>query len=411
MWLLRKIPIFAKMVILFIFTILGIFAAFFADSLSFVKNETVFIGIISAILLVVYTLFTISLKNDLNYVNAITFMMSMGDFGRHIDEERKSTDEIGQLCTCLSGIMENMNRYTSYIAEIDRVLGRLATGDMKIELREKFDREFEPVKKALLTISSMLNASLSVISNSTREVSNSAEQVSNSASALAMTTATQAQTIDGLQKNLQDVSNGVSDSAENAKNAETFAENAESEVVNAVNHMNEMLHTMEIMQQSSAEVLKIIKIIDSIAFQTNILSLNANIEAAKAGELGKGFAVVATEVRVLANKSAEAAKKTSELIIANVKAVEASGVVAANTSKALEQVDIQTKATMELISKIALSAIEQAASVADCATAISSFADSVQSVAVTAMGSSEAGRHLTEQAVTLSHEVEKFKTF
>ncbi|MDR0920590.1 MAG: methyl-accepting chemotaxis protein [Oscillospiraceae bacterium] len=404
MRLLGNISIVIKILFLMLISVSGIFVSFYF-------NDKLITGLCMGIVAVIFILFSISIKLSFNYINAITFMMSMGDFGRHVDEYRKTKDEIGQLNTAMSDIMENMNRYTSYIAEIERVLGSLSTGDMKIELREAFDREFEPVKRALLQISSTLNKTLSLVSESSYEVHSSADQVANSALSLATTTSIQAQTIDDLQKNLKGVSDSVSQSAENAKQAENFAKSAENEVKNSVSLMEEMLKAMENMQRTSDEVLKINKVIDDIAFQTNILSLNANIEAAKAGEMGRGFAVVATQVRILANKSADAAKQTSTLIQKNVQAVKDSGTVADSTSKALEVVDKQTKSTMELISKISFSAQEQATAVAECAEAISGFSSSVQSVAVSAIGSSEAGHRLTQQADILADEVAKFKTY
>lgn len=399
--LLRDIPISVRIIFVGIISLGGILLA------GILGGSWIWISLtVSAVLFIILS---IDIKNELNYVRAIGYMMSMGDFGRHVDEDRKTKDEIGQLCNNFSIIMENMNRYTSYIAEIERVLGLMAQGELKIELREAFDREFEPVKRALLGISSQLSMTISVISKGSVQVHNSAQQVSDNAMNLASTTAVQARVIDDLLGTVKSVSDSVTDSAQHAKGAADFSRKAQDEVANCVQLMQRMLQVMENMKRSSDEVLKVIKVIDNIAFQTNILSLNANIEAEIAGKAGKGFAIVATQVRKLAHQSAEAANQTAELISANTRAVEESGLVATATFEALEQVAGQTKATMELITKIADGAEKQAVSVSECATALSGFSDSVQSVAGTALVSSEAGEKLIYEAVLLNEEVLKFK--
>lgn len=107
---------------------------------------------------------------------------------------------------------------------------------------------------------------------------------------------------------------------------------------------------MDEIRERSSRIVDIIGVIDGIAFQTNILALNAAVEAARAGEQGRGFAVVAAEVRMLAQRSAMAAKEIKELIGSSVERVEAGSQQVENAGRTMTEIVDSIQRAAELMS-------------------------------------------------------------
>ena len=123
--------------------------------------------------------------------------------------------------------------------------------------------------------------------------------------------------------------------------------------------MKSLINAMDNINNSNAEISKIIKVIDEIAFQTNILSLNAAVEAARAGEAGKGFAVVAEEVRNLAQRSAEAAKDTAQLIRSNETLYSDCNKIVDQVNNSISQISVDMGKVDSLIQEVAAATHEQ----------------------------------------------------
>lgn len=144
----------------------------------------------------------------------------------------------------------------------------------------------------------------------------------------------------------------VERSAGSSKEVSVLALSA-TEVANAGGHVvKELVGTMDSISQSSRKIVDIIRVIDSIAFQTNILALNASVEAARAGEQGRGFAVVANEVQVLARRSAVAAKEIQELINASVSQVSAGTVSAEKAGHTMYEIVTQVTRVSEIMNAL-----------------------------------------------------------
>ena len=173
--------------------------------------------------------------------------------------------------------------------------------------------------------------------------------------------------------------------------------------------MGQMLDAIETMKESSIDISRIIKAIDDIAFQTNILALNAAVEAARAGQHGRGFAVVADQVKVLASRSAEEAKRTSSLVEETMKRIKQSTELARDTASALKDIVDSSETTAELVRRITGSSEQQTERIISIRQGIDSVSQIVWNNSASAEESASAIRELSGQAELLAGLVGRFR--
>ncbi len=317
-----------------------------------------------------------------------------------------SKDEIGSLANSLKAASSTLKQYVN---DISHHLNLMAKGDMTEKITQNYRGDFAPIKESLLKISRDLSKTISIIDASAEQVSSGAEQVSSGAQALAQGATEQASSVEELSASIVEIAGRVNKNAANAANADQFSQQSSAELVHGNEQMQSMVSAMAEISDSSSQIANIIKTIEDIAFQTNILSLNAAVEAARAGDAGKGFAVVADEVRNLANKSAEAAKNTTALIQREISAVEKGQKTADATAKSLSSVMDTAKKTTDLIGKISSASAAQATSINQITAGVDQISAVVQTNSATSEESAATSEELSSQAQMLKNTLAVFK--
>ena len=256
------------------------------------------------------------------------------------------------------------------------------------------------VNRGLHQIINKLRAGSDQLYDSSSHLSRSSENFSESASQ-------QAASLQETSSSLEQILGQTRQNSDNALKAEIAMEEAQPTVERGVEAMDRMTQAMQAIKNSSVETSKIIKTIDDIAFQTNLLALNAAVEAARAGEAGKGFAVVAEEVRNLAQRSAEAAKSTSNLIESSQKNTEHGATLATEVSKDLSDIKVSTANVSELVVAIAAAAKEQTEGISELNKTMTEMDKAVQNNASVSEESASAAHQLNDQAKDLAAMVDE----
>jgi hypothetical protein len=213
--------------------------------------------------------------------------------------------------------------------------------------------------------------------------------------------ASQATAIEQTTASLKEVATAARSNAENAKAAQQTASEARTAAEQGAAQMRSLTEAINALLESSHDVTRIIKTIDEIAFQTNILALNAAIEAARAGEAGSGFAVVAEEVRSLAQRSAQAARETTERITATNERTNSGSEISAQVAETLNAILAKARGVEGLVRKIAEASREQNSGIDQISGAIREIGAVTERNTVSARQTAESAEGLEERAVAL----------
>ena len=277
-------------------------------------------GLIISVLLILR--FARSISHPVQCVTDRMVALSNGDL--HTEVPPVGTgDELEVMTQTLDATLASINRY---ISDIQQVLTHIADGDLRTGPQVDYKGDFVLIRGSLRTIAQSMNETLLGFHSAADRLTAMAEQLNGQSTQLHQASLEQNQSAEELVHEVTHVKEQLADVAESSGQTRSQTEEIIRRIRSANEQMDALSSAMDDISANAQQITKIAKDIEDIAFQTNILSLNASVEAARAGAAGKGFAVVANEVKQLAAKSAEAAQSATE-IVNNTKAIIQTGVV------------------------------------------------------------------------------------
>lgn len=288
-------------------------------------------------------------------------------------------------------------------------LARMAAQDMTFRLVEDMPAAYRKLQSDFNSAAEMLESALLSVRDGTSAIRAGSQEISNAADDLSRRTEQQAASLEETSAALAEITGTVRKAAEGASHARDVVAAAKSDAAQSGEVVRRTVKAMSGIEKSSNEISQIIGVIDEIAFQTNLLALNAGVEAARAGEAGRGFAVVATEVRALAQRSAEAARQIKSLISSSSTEVEQGVKLVSETGVALERIISRVAEIDSVVASIANGAQEQANGLQQVNIAVGQMDQNTQQNAAMVEQSTAACRALGEEAARLDELVTAFR--
>ncbi|GFI61711.1 methyl-accepting chemotaxis protein PctB [Clostridiales bacterium] len=317
-----------------------------------------------------------------------------------------SKDETASLTKALETTITRLNEV---VQDVTHYLGKMAQGDFSESITSTYWGDFVAIERSMKSIYSSLQDTLLQISRSAVTVADSAAQVSSGAESLSQGATEQASAVLELSATVTDIAENAKQTAAASEEAGQFLELAVNQLGISVDYVKEMNAAMKKISKSSEEIGKIIDTIENIAFQTNILALNASVEAARAGSAGKGFAVVADEVRNLASKSDEAAKATKELIESSISAVTEGGIAVNKVTESLDKTNSIAENVTAKMSLVVEAVESQTTAISQVTDSIDQISSVVQETSETSKESVSTSEELSNQSMLMKDLVHKFK--
>ena len=338
---------------------------------------------------------TRSLGGDPQMVTDIVRQVAKGDLALDLSDRNEAEDS---LYRAVRNMVESLQNKAALARKI-------ADGDLSANVM--LASEQDSLGLALQDMVKNLNDILTEIQGAVDQIAVGSSQVSGFSHALAEGATEQKDHLQTISAALEQLSVQTNENAQSAREANALAASAQQAVTQGQTHMKDMVVAMADIKDAGETIASFIKTIDEIAEQTNLLALNAAIEAARAGEQGRGFAVVADEVRGLASRSTDAALETSKLIQLSEAKTQHGVTIAEETDKALNEVFESIKEVTSRVSAISTASGEQALAVDEVTRSITSVGDVVEQNAAGSVEGAAAAEELSGQGDamrdTMSH--------
>ena len=292
--------------------------------------------------------------------------------------------------------------------EANLVAERVGAGDLTGAIAIQAD-DHSSLMSRLQSMQASLAQVVSEVRHASHSVATASAEIAQGNNQLSVRTEQQASALEQTAASMEELGATVRVNAERADQANTLALNASAIAGRGGEVVGQVVDTMRDINQSARKIVDIISVIDGIAFQTNILALNAAVEAARAGEQGRGFAVVASEVRLLAGRSAEAAKEIKSLIGTSVERVEKGSTLVDQAGATMSEVVQSIERLTGIMGEISAASSEQSAGVSQVGEAITLMDRATQQNAALVEEMAAAASSLSMQSNGLVESVAVFR--
>ena len=286
---------------------------------------------------------------------------------------------------------------------------RLAQGDLSSEIRPEGNDETVQLLQAMARMQRSFATIVHNVKANADAVANASKQIAQGNQDLSGRTELQASSLQQTASTMHTLDANVRHNADSARQASEVALNASNVAVKGGEMMGQVVDTMTGIHGSARKIADIIGVIDSIAFQTNILALTAAVEAARAGEQGRGFAVVASEVRGLAQRSAGAAREIKTLINTSVEQVEQGTVLVDRAGKTMGEIVEAIRNVTGIVAEISAASAHQSEGVNEVGRAVVQMEKTTHQNAALVEQSAAAAESLSQQAQELVKAVASFR--
>ena len=269
--------------------------------------------------------------------------------------------------------------------------------------------EVGEIAGAVARMAAQVSKTLADIKVSGQEVATASAEISTSTTDLSQRTEEQAASLEETTAAMEELAATVKKNAENAQHANRFASGTREVADRGSAVVADAVEAMAKIEDSSRKIADIISVIDEIARQTNLLALNAAVEAARAGEAGRGFAVVATEVRGLAQRSAQAAKDIKDLITKSGSQVRDGVDLVNKAGEALSEIVGSIRQVADIVAEIANASSEQATGIEQINKALTQMDDATQQNAALVEENAATAKALEHQAKAMDEQIAFFR--
>ena len=328
-----------------------------------------------------------------------------------IHGEFPTSDERDEIAGLMNASADMAKRLEMIIDDVERMCKEMSDGNFNVEsdCEDAYCGDLEELYVAINEMNKNVSEALYEVESVSEQVNMGASNLAEAAQSLAEGATEQAASVQEMLATMSTVSEGLRYTATSVDEAYSQALKCANDALESHKEMGNMVESMVRINETSRKIEFIIAEIESIATQTNLLSLNASIEAARAGDAGRGFAVVADEIRELADQSAKSVVDTRELVNNTLREIEEGSRIANKTADVLYGVVDAIQKIAETSKTLSVNSQMQAEAVEQADIGINRISEVVQSNSAAAEESFATSEELSSQATTMNELVAHFQ--